>query len=97
MRQPYLMTGPLGYIGWRNRLLGIDSWAPLTFTNSGSELKKREVRMEDIPTVKAGGTRLEPNKTRTQDAVAFSKDEFCLHVVNLCQKLKSRYGARNRL
>jgi hypothetical protein len=21
-------TDPLGYIGWRNRLLGIDSWAP---------------------------------------------------------------------
>jgi hypothetical protein len=29
VRQPYLSyPGPLGYIGWRNRFLGIDSWAP---------------------------------------------------------------------
>ncbi len=27
---------PLGYIGWRNRFIGIDSWAPWMFTNSGS-------------------------------------------------------------
>jgi hypothetical protein len=25
-----------GNIGWRNRFLRIDSWAPSTFTNSGS-------------------------------------------------------------
>jgi hypothetical protein len=24
-------TGPPGYIGWRNRFLGIDSWTPCTF------------------------------------------------------------------
>ncbi len=29
-------TGPPGYIGWRNRFFEIDSWAPWTFTNSGS-------------------------------------------------------------
>ncbi len=31
----FLRTGPPGYIGWWNRFLGIESWAPLTFTNSG--------------------------------------------------------------
>ena len=25
-----------GYLGWRNRFLGNDSWAPETFTNTGS-------------------------------------------------------------
>ncbi len=36
VRQPYLTyhTDPSGYIGWRNRFLGIGSWAPQTFTNS---------------------------------------------------------------
>ena len=35
--------GPLGYIiSWRNRSLGIDSWAPETFTNSGSEEKGKK-------------------------------------------------------
>ncbi len=29
-------TGPPGYIGWRYSFLGIDSWAPLTFKNTGS-------------------------------------------------------------
>jgi hypothetical protein len=28
--------GPPGFIGRRNRFLGIDSWASSTFTNSGS-------------------------------------------------------------
>ncbi len=28
---------PPGYIGWRNRFLRIDSWAPETFTNMGSD------------------------------------------------------------
>jgi hypothetical protein len=30
-------TGPPGYIGWRNSFLGIDSGAPYTFKNTGSE------------------------------------------------------------
>ncbi len=30
-------TGPPGYIGWRNSFLGIDSGAPHTFKNTGSE------------------------------------------------------------
>ncbi len=29
-------TGPPGYIGWRNSFLGIDSWAPYTYKNTGS-------------------------------------------------------------
>ncbi len=33
-------TGPPGYIGWRNSFLGIDSGAPYTFKNTGSELGK---------------------------------------------------------
>jgi hypothetical protein len=36
VRNPIYRTGPPGYIGWRNRFLGIDSWAPCTFTNTGS-------------------------------------------------------------
>ncbi len=32
-------TGPPGYIGWRNSFLGIDSGAPYTFKNRGSERK----------------------------------------------------------
>jgi hypothetical protein len=28
-----------GYIGWRNRFLGIEFWVPETFTNSGSGLQ----------------------------------------------------------
>ncbi len=27
VRNPICRTGPPGYIGWRNRFLGIDSWA----------------------------------------------------------------------
>ncbi len=34
--KPICQTGPPGYIGWRNRFLEIDSWAPQTFTNSSS-------------------------------------------------------------
>jgi hypothetical protein len=30
-------TGPPGYIGWQNSFLGIDSAAPYTFTNTGSD------------------------------------------------------------
>ncbi len=30
-------TGPPGYIGWRNSFPGIDSGAPYTFKNTGSE------------------------------------------------------------
>jgi hypothetical protein len=30
-------SGPPGYIGWRNSFLGIDSGAPYTFKNKGSE------------------------------------------------------------
>ncbi len=33
--QGYL-TGPPGYIDWRNSFLGIDSWAPYTFKNTCS-------------------------------------------------------------
>jgi hypothetical protein len=29
-----------GYIGWRNSFLGINSWAPQTFKNTGSDLSK---------------------------------------------------------
>jgi hypothetical protein len=29
-------TSTRGYIGWRNQLVGIDSFAPQTFTNTGS-------------------------------------------------------------
>jgi hypothetical protein len=29
-------TGPPGYIGWQNRFLGIDSWDPERFKNTGS-------------------------------------------------------------
>jgi hypothetical protein len=29
-------TGPPGYIGWRNSLLGIDSGAPYTYKNTSS-------------------------------------------------------------
>jgi hypothetical protein len=29
-------TGPPDYIGWRNRLIGIDSWAPKKFRNTVS-------------------------------------------------------------
>ncbi len=29
-------TGPPGYRGWRNSFLGIDSWTPKTFKNTGS-------------------------------------------------------------
>jgi hypothetical protein len=36
VRQPYCRAGPPGYIGRRNRFLGIDFWASLTFTNTGS-------------------------------------------------------------
>jgi hypothetical protein len=32
-------TGPPGYIGWRNSFLGIDSWAPQTFKNTGSDYR----------------------------------------------------------
>ncbi len=39
VRQPYLPFGQPGYIGWRNRFLGIDSWAPQMFTNSGSAIR----------------------------------------------------------
>ncbi len=35
---PVCRTGPPGYIGWRNRFLGIDSWAPETFTNTTAVL-----------------------------------------------------------
>jgi hypothetical protein len=28
VRNPICRTGPPGYIGWRNRFLGIDFWAP---------------------------------------------------------------------
>ncbi len=34
VRNPICRTGPPGYIGWRNRFFGIDSWAPDTFTNT---------------------------------------------------------------
>ncbi len=35
VRNPICRTGPPGYIGWRNRFQGIDSWAPYTFTKYG--------------------------------------------------------------
>jgi hypothetical protein len=28
VRNPICRTGQPGYIGWRNRFLGIDAWAP---------------------------------------------------------------------
>ncbi len=28
VRYPICRTGPPGFIGWRNRFLGTDSWAP---------------------------------------------------------------------
>ncbi len=34
-------TGAPGFIGWRSQFLGIDSWAPLTFTNTGSVISLR--------------------------------------------------------
>ena len=33
-------TGPPGYTAWRNWFLGIDSWAPEKFKNSGSEVSR---------------------------------------------------------
>jgi hypothetical protein len=36
-RNRVVVTGPAGYTAWRNWFLGIDSWAPLKFKNSGSE------------------------------------------------------------
>jgi hypothetical protein len=41
VRNPIYRTGPPGYIGWRNRFLGIDSWAAYTFTNTGSVLDRQ--------------------------------------------------------
>jgi hypothetical protein len=44
---PLCRNGPPGYIGWQNRLLIIDSWAPKTFTNSGFERLRREEETND--------------------------------------------------
>jgi hypothetical protein len=35
---PFCRTRPACYMGWLNRFLGIDSWAPYTFTNTGSDI-----------------------------------------------------------
>jgi hypothetical protein len=35
-------TGPPGYIGWRNSFLGIKSWAPYAFKNTGSVFLERD-------------------------------------------------------
>jgi hypothetical protein len=35
VRQPYFTYRPTGYIDWRNRFLGNDSWASETNTDSG--------------------------------------------------------------
>jgi hypothetical protein len=35
-RNPICRTGPPDYIAWRSLFLGIDAWAPPTFTNTGS-------------------------------------------------------------
>ncbi len=48
VRNPICRTGPPGYIGWRNRFLGIDSWAPYTFTNTGSGMEK-VLQKEEFP------------------------------------------------
>jgi len=34
---PFVVPAPPGYKGWRYRFLGIDSWAPYTFTNTDSD------------------------------------------------------------
>jgi hypothetical protein len=45
VRQPYLTyRPPRSYIGWRNRYLGIDSWAPWMFTKSGLGAKPFKIR-----------------------------------------------------
>ncbi len=41
VRQPYLSSDLPGYIGWRNRFLGIYCWAPETFKNTSSVLRQR--------------------------------------------------------
>ncbi len=46
-------TGPPGYIGWRNSFLGIDSGAPYTFKNTGSDLCP-----QGVPTIRPGNWRL---------------------------------------
>ncbi len=38
-----LLARPPGYIDWRNRFFGIDSWAPKTFTNTGSDQCQAEI------------------------------------------------------
>jgi len=43
VRNPICRTGPPGYIGWRNRFLRIDSWAPWTSTNTSSAVRGRGV------------------------------------------------------
>jgi len=43
VQQPYLSYRPAMHIGWRNRILGIDSWSPETFKNTGSEADNRSV------------------------------------------------------
>ncbi len=32
-------TGPIGYLGWRNRFLGLDSWAPEKIKKTVSDFR----------------------------------------------------------
>jgi hypothetical protein len=39
-------TGPPGFIGWQKRFLGIYSWTPEKFKNTGSGCRKRFCRFQ---------------------------------------------------
>jgi hypothetical protein len=55
-----------GYIGWRSRFLGIDSWAPLKFKNIVSVSISEAGKREGVPQIpNPNWLKLRPLKART--------------------------------
>ncbi len=65
---------PPGYIGWRNSFLGIDSWAPVTFKNTGSGRPVQQPYLAYRPAKLHRHAELFPCKKRFQN--------FCPHILS---------------
>ncbi len=83
-------TGPPGYIGWRNSFLGIDSWAPQTFKNTGSDCLYlcRDLKSDCI-LLSAGGARL-CGFGYTADCVLEGKRKSLVRIFNNYKQNDSR-------
>ncbi len=76
------------FTAWRNRFLGIDSWAPKTFKNTGSGMQVRHLSQEPfcffVNTIDSWAPKTFTNTGSDMQVRHSTQEPFCFFVNTVC-------------